>query len=201
MGKDFTTKDYLKLLSKLYLAEFEINIKLYPAIAPIRPFDGWDQAKPTQSLPWYEAYNLTKHDRQSNFSLATLEHCLSAVCANLVLFCVRFSPFPLYQEGGTVAALWNQFFDVKLVACSPTNSYVRAVNLPAASANSLIFFDCVRDNVNQPWVPARYDRSDATSGQDQGQAQQCSIDATYNPQSINGNSQLNVTITAPACGF
>lgn len=152
VGKDFTTKDYVKLLSKLYLAEFEINIKPYPAIAPIRPFDGWDQVKPTQSLPWYEAYNLTKHDRQSNFSLATLEHCLSAVCANLVLFCVRFSPLPLYQEGGTVAALCNQFFDVKLVACSPTTFYVRSVNLPAGRANSLICFDCVQDNVNEPWV-------------------------------------------------
>jgi len=65
VGKDFTTRDYVKLLSKLYLAEFEIKIKPYPTIAPIRPFDGWDLAKPTQSLSWYEAYNLTKHDRQA----------------------------------------------------------------------------------------------------------------------------------------
>jgi hypothetical protein len=42
---------------------------------------------------------------------------------------------------------------------------------------------------------------DASSGQDEGQAEQCNMDATYNPQPINGNSQLNVTITVPACGF
>ena len=42
---------------------------------------------------------------------------------------------------------------------------------------------------------------DASSGQDQNQAEQINIDAIYNPQSINGNSQLNVTLTVPACGF
>jgi hypothetical protein len=124
-GRDYTTNDYVKLHSKLFLSEFEITLKPYPVIGPIRPFDGWTPAQPTQSLLWYQAYNLTKHDRQTHFSEATMMNCLNAVCANIVLFSVRFGPLPLYQEGGTVSALFSQLFDIKLNGCSPTTFYAR----------------------------------------------------------------------------
>ena len=120
MSKEYTTNDYVKLHSKLFLSEFEVSVKAYPSIAPVRPFDGWDVAQPSKSLPWYYAYNLTKHDRQRYFSDATLQNCLSAVFANKVLFSVRFGPLPLYQEGGTVSALFNQLFEVRLRDSSPT---------------------------------------------------------------------------------
>jgi hypothetical protein len=150
-GRDYSTNDYVKLHSKLFLSEFEISLKAYPSITPIRPFHGWNTTQPTQSLPWYHAYNLTKHDRQTHFFEATLENCLKAVCANIVLFSVRFSPFPLYREGGTVSALFNQLFEINLRGCAPPTFYIRDINTSSIRAN-LVCFDCVRDKIDQPWI-------------------------------------------------
>ena len=151
-GRDYTTNDYVKLHSKLFLSEYEISLKAYPSIAPVRPFQGWNTQQPTQSLPWYHAYNLTKHDRQNHFSEATLGNCLSSVCANLILFSVRFSPLPLYQEGGTVSALFNQLFEISLRDCSPGTFYIRSINTSAIGNPNLICFDCSRDNNNEAWT-------------------------------------------------
>lgn len=150
-GRDYTTNDYVKLHPKLFLSEFDISLKAYPSIMPIRPFHGWNTTQPTQSLPWYHAYNLTKHDRQTHFSEATLGNCLKAVCAIIVLFSVRFSPFPLYREGGTVSALFNQLFEITLRDCAPTTFYIRDVNTSKISGN-LVCFDCVREKIDQPWI-------------------------------------------------
>ena len=109
-GTDFTTRDYVRLLTPLYLAEFEITARPYSAIAELRPFAGWDANAPTRSLVWYDAYNKTKHDRTNYFSEATLAMCFSAIAANLAMFCVRFSPFPLLEGPGTLAPLINQLF-------------------------------------------------------------------------------------------
>jgi hypothetical protein len=100
-GSEFTTKDYVRLLSPLYLAEYEVIVKPYPAVGPLRPFSVWDANAPTKSLGWYDAYNKTKHDRTTYFGEATLGHCFSSIAANLVMFCVRFSPFPLLESPGS----------------------------------------------------------------------------------------------------
>ncbi len=151
-GKDYTTNDYVRLHPKLFLSEFELSLKAYPSIAPVRPFQGWNTQHPTQSLPWYHAYNLTKHNRQSHFSEATLSNCLSSVCANLILFSVHFSPLPLYHEGGTVSALFNQLFEISLRDCSPSTFYIRSVNTSAIGNPNLICFDCCRDKKNEAWT-------------------------------------------------
>ena len=39
----------------------------------LAPFALWEEARPTGSLAWYDAYNAVKHDRERNFSRATLE--------------------------------------------------------------------------------------------------------------------------------
>jgi hypothetical protein len=145
-GRDYTTNDYVRLQPKLFLSEYEVYIP------PIRPFQGWDVAQPTQSLPWYHAYNLTKHDRQTYFAEATLANCLTAVGANIVMFSVRFSPVPLYHEGGTVSALFNQLFEISLRDCSPTTFYIRPLNASSVTNPNFICIDCVREKLGQPWV-------------------------------------------------
>ena len=63
------------------LTEFEIILPLYPWLDPIWPFRGWDASHPTQSLPWYDAYNAAKHDRESHFDKAlprVIDQCRSA---------------------------------------------------------------------------------------------------------------------------
>ena len=149
-GFDFTTKDYVKLLSPLFLSEFEITMKPYSGVPTMRPFDGWDSNSPTKSLSWYDAYNKTKHDRTTHFAEAKLSNCLAAVAANLIMFCVRFSPFFLLEGLGTLAPLVNQLFNIRLHNPSPQTFYVPLVKLPSNVAESLF---CRNANeLVQPWT-------------------------------------------------
>ena len=104
----FTTNDYIALRSPLHLEEYEISLPRYKEVPPIRPFLGWSTVPgPTQTLPWYDAYNKTKHDSKEHFPAANVLACLQAVAANIVMFCVRFGPFRLHQGGGMLSALFN----------------------------------------------------------------------------------------------
>jgi hypothetical protein len=107
----FTTNDYIALRSPLHLEEYEISLPRYKEVPPIRPFLGWSTVPgPTQTLPWYDAYNKTKHDSKEHFPAANVLACLQAVAANIVMFCVRFGPFPPPQGGGMLSALFNPTF-------------------------------------------------------------------------------------------
>jgi hypothetical protein len=86
----FKTQDYVKLLPVLKLDGYEVGLIRYPEITAISPFAGWDPAKPTQSLPWYEAYNQMKHDREANFDQASLQHAIYAVAACVVMLAAQF---------------------------------------------------------------------------------------------------------------
>lgn len=106
---DLSMADYVRLEPKLYLREFALTLRPYEGLGPLTAFRGWDAARPTRSLRWYDAYNKTKHDRTRHFEEATLANCLSAVAANVVLFCARV---------GTV--LPDRWPGAAVVACEPT---------------------------------------------------------------------------------
>jgi hypothetical protein len=152
MGKDYTTNDYVKLLVPLCLNEFEFSLKAFPSVPPTRPFHGWAAAQPTKSLPWYDGYNLTKHDRKTHFDKATLKFCIDAVAANLAMFSVRFSPYPLYHEGGTVSSLFKQLFEVGLRDSRPETFYVPLIKFPDNPNLNLIVFDSASQKMIQPWT-------------------------------------------------
>lgn len=83
--REFSTADYVKLKKPLFLEEYEVILKPYKNIEPIRPFANWNSLNPTQSLEWYNAYNKTKHDRHLHFDKATLFNCIHSVVANIIL--------------------------------------------------------------------------------------------------------------------
>jgi len=140
-GRDFMTSDYVKLSHPLCLHEFEVSLPLYADVLAIKPFYGWDVSRPTQSLPWYDAYNKTKHDRSAHFNSATVGNCISAVAAALVLFCVRFSPFPLVNGTSTLAALSHQIFSIRLDGYSPSSCYVPLIVPPPNQTEQLVCFN------------------------------------------------------------
>ena len=148
-SRSYTTNDYIKLLTPLRLSEYELVPKPY-SIPPMRPFLSWDVAQPSKSLKWYDAYNLTKHDRQTHFDKATLKTCIEAVCAQLVMFSVRFSPHSLYHEGGTVTALFRQLLDIRLRGCSPKSFYI-PLALPPVDFQ-LTILDTHQQKFMQPWT-------------------------------------------------
>ncbi len=80
------TTDYVKLLTpdasrQLYAGTYVLS--LFP---PFAPFESWDSTVPTQSLDWYHAYNLTKHNREEHLDTATLQKAVHAVGAALSCF-------------------------------------------------------------------------------------------------------------------
>lgn len=137
---DFGTKDYVRLLGPLHLADYVISLPRYADIDPIRPFGSWSSAQPTKSLPWYDAYNKTKHDRTSHFSEANVWNCLQAVAAIISLFSVRFGPLRLFHGAGTLAAFVNQLFAIELKDCSPRTFYAPKLALPANQRTDLICY-------------------------------------------------------------
>jgi hypothetical protein len=86
---------------------------------------------------------------------ATLRRCIEAVAANIVLFCVCFSPAPLFEQNTPVASLVSHMFAVDLVDCDPTTFYVPLVT-PAPQIGGggevLSWFD--GRSFTEPWKVA-----------------------------------------------
>lgn len=151
-NRTFTTKDYVKLVDKLYLKEYEFTLKTYSTIPSIIPFENWNAINPTTSLNWYDSYNKTKHNRDDHFSDATLLNCIQAVVANLVMYCVRFSPFTLFDQSNTFSSLVNQHFEVKLRNATPENFYLHEIELPTDTRSDLFCYDSVKAGHTKPFV-------------------------------------------------
>lgn len=101
-----STKDYVRLLAPMKLDEYELSLQFYPWVGPVRPFAGWSALSPSQSLTWYHAYNLVKHDREGRFSSATLRSALNALCGCFVMMCAQFGQ-PKYWARGEIQTFFN----------------------------------------------------------------------------------------------
>lgn len=85
------TGDYVLLAKPLRLKDYHVRFWKYPQLGLLRPFARWRVGgKPTQDLPWYNAYNLTKHDREAHFGNATLAQAFQAVAACATLIVAQF---------------------------------------------------------------------------------------------------------------
>jgi len=148
-GRSFTTNDYVKLISPLHLREYSISCKLLGNSYFVKPFSGWSSNNPTQSLPWYNAYNKTKHDRETHFSEATLENCIHAIAAVIAMFCVRHGPFSLVEGRNALSGLFIQHFGISLENPDPKSFYVPLFNAPSNIRTDL-FCGSMKDHV-APW--------------------------------------------------
>ncbi|EGR7978103.1 hypothetical protein M2H39_20790 [Vibrio vulnificus] len=150
-GRMFTTQDYVKLLPKACLSEFEITFKNYQGLRKFQPFANWTAAQPTQSLDWYNAYNMTKHDRNTSFNKATLENVMDAIAANVAMFCAKYSPFGLFHDNNALSSLFNQHFSISLVNSDPSTYYIPKITLPAGTRTDLFVYDCYQSGHNENW--------------------------------------------------
>lgn len=155
IGNNYTTNDYVRLLEALYLTEWKIMSKPFPYIGDVMPFAAWDPTQPTQSLAWYNAYNQTKHDRAVHFDKATLRHAIDAVCASIILFAVRHSPYALVNETGSAQSLFGQLFEIELNNFDARTYYVPKVELPPNGWDDLFCYDSYREKHSIPWTTRR----------------------------------------------
>jgi hypothetical protein len=80
--------DYKKLNATHHLASYEVSLPVWNGRSGVRtPFAAWNAGA---QLPWYAAYNATKHDRRAIFHHANFEQTLDAVAGLLVLLSAQF---------------------------------------------------------------------------------------------------------------
>jgi len=123
-----STNDYVKLKETLYLSDFEIQRDRL-GLPSVSPFDGWDSTQPTRSLPWYDAYNKVKHNRDRDFELATVENCINSVAGALVLFASRFGPSQLNGNINVLSGLFNELFSMQLKEIDPKTYYLPKIEI------------------------------------------------------------------------
>jgi hypothetical protein len=99
---DWNMGDYKKIQPTHLLSAYEVQIPNWTGTRALRkPFAPWQAGA---SLPWYQAYNTTKHDRHSKFAQATFEQMIDACCGLLVVLSAQFETYD-FSSGDTLLAL------------------------------------------------------------------------------------------------
>lgn len=124
-GRDYTSKDFIKLNKPAHLTDYEVKFKSYADLHPFKPFDDWNENQPTKSLKWYDKYNHVKHDRGNDFVDASLETSLNAIASNIILYAVRFGSYLLFIFPSALSGYINQYVHLSLV-----NPDIRSFYIP-----------------------------------------------------------------------
>lgn len=110
----WTTVDYVRLLRPMRLAEWSVSLSSHPDYGLLAPFAGWNSAAATTSLPWYDAYNSVKHDREKKLGLASFAAALNATAAAFVMTVAQFgdqhldgAPFHVDEFRVETAPQWD----------------------------------------------------------------------------------------------
>jgi hypothetical protein len=91
LGNNPDMRDFRKVEASHKLSGYEVSAPTWHGErAKRKPFARWANPPREQTLPWYDAYNNTKHNRATRFHEATFEHMLDAVCGLVVLLSAQF---------------------------------------------------------------------------------------------------------------
>lgn len=113
-GKNERMNDYIEIMKYIDLSKFKIQLVGYSKSYKCSPFENWNVKDPSKSLSWYYAYNQLKHNIDKNFHLATLENCINAISANIILFTIRYSTNYIYVKDDTCSSLIRGSFDYRI---------------------------------------------------------------------------------------
>jgi hypothetical protein len=130
-----TTNDYVQLLIPMRLNEWSVTLSIYPDFGALQPFAQWSKGNPTASLPWYDAYNATKHDRDANFARATLQNAVTAVAGAYILVLAQFGEFDARQDFGL-----DEFTRETEPEFPPAEAYVPPIKSIVESWNQVPLF-------------------------------------------------------------
>ena len=95
-----TMRHYRKVDATHHLSSYEVTLPIWNGTPLVlKPFEPWraerglpspSKPNPWPSLPWYQAYNASKHDRQDEFKQANLDNLLKSIAGLLVLVSSQF---------------------------------------------------------------------------------------------------------------
>lgn len=87
--KELKIYDFWKINASHRLSEYKVKMPIWEGNNNIfEPFVGW---KSSTNLPWYSAYNHTKHNRDKCFSEANLKNLMDAFCGLFVVLTAQFN--------------------------------------------------------------------------------------------------------------
>lgn len=95
-GNNLTIRDFRRIDVTHHLSSYEAVLPLWNGVPPtIRPFEPWRShrglaVKNGITLPWYQAYNASKHNRQQAFKQANLWTLIQAVSGLLIVVSSQF---------------------------------------------------------------------------------------------------------------
>lgn len=151
-GRDYTSKDFIKLNKPAHLTDYEVKFKPYADLHPFKPFDDWNENQPTKSLIWYDKYNHVKHDRGNGFADASLETALNVIAANIILYAVRFGPYLLFNIPSALSGYINQYVHLSLVNPDIRRFYIPKIKTNSFTIKEYFFCNAFRDRLIEPWM-------------------------------------------------
>ena len=104
----YDTRDFVKLVPAMALGQYSVAFKNYPWLPTFSPFRRWGTSEATtQDLPWYGAYNAVKHNRETHFGKASLEHAFDAVSACVIMMAAQFGLHELIHKSSDLQELFQ----------------------------------------------------------------------------------------------
>ena len=152
IGRNYNTNDYVKINNIAYLYNYIINFKNYSIFNKIMPFKNWNISNPTQSLKWYNAYNKTKHNKNLHFDEATLDNVINAIASNIIMYCVKFGPYSLYNDMSVLSSLINQMVYISFEKDIKNTFYIPLIELPVNAREDLFCYNSYQCKDNKPWT-------------------------------------------------
>lgn len=112
---------YAHVSSPLRLSAYEITFRAFPWLPAFRPFATFGTgANETHVLDWYQAYNGVKHNREGEFSSATLGHSFNALAACVILLVAQFGLNRALDKG---SELYRAFGFAEMPLFAPVDWY------------------------------------------------------------------------------
>lgn len=152
LGRNYNTKDYVKVNKMAYLYNYDISFKNYATFNKVMPFKTWNANNPTQSLKWYNAYNKTKHNKNMYFDKSTLEYTINSIAANIIMYCVKFGPYSLYHDMSVLSSLFNQMVSISFERDLKKTFYLPLIELPVDAREDLFIYNSYQCKDNKPWT-------------------------------------------------
>lgn len=109
-SKDFNMSDYKKINVTHHLSSYKAMLPIWHGERKVfRPFASWAEKG---SLPWYNAYNASKHGRQKEFKQANLGNLLESVAALLILLSSQFRNEDFSPSDGSLSLGASKFSEM-----------------------------------------------------------------------------------------
>lgn len=109
----YNIRVYKRVNYSHHLSEYEVGLPQWSTseLIKFKPFEAW--AHDNQPLEWYQAYNMSKHDRQDNFGYANLSNLLQAVSGLLCLIHSQFRGENFSPSDWGIGAEGFDFYDME----------------------------------------------------------------------------------------